>query len=210
MPIVNRTVEEFIMLLASKEPAPGGGSASALLGAIGSALSSMVANLTIGKEKFKEQEPLLEEILKESENLQKEFLSLIEEDTNAFNKVSRVYKMPKDTEEQKDVRNETLERALKDATLVPLSIMEKSLSALKLLEKSIGNTNPNAISDIGVSALCLKSALQGGWLNIIINLKSIKDEDFVRDITKKAEALLSEGIKIADYIYSQVERILVR
>jgi formiminotetrahydrofolate cyclodeaminase len=161
MPIINRTIEEFIMLLASKEPAPGGGSASALLGAIGSALFSMVVNLTIGKEKFKEQEPLLQEILKESENLQKEFLSLIEEDTNAFNKVSRAYKMPKDTEEQKDVRNEALERALKDATLVQLSIMEKGLSALKLLEKSIGNTNPNAISDIGVSALCLKSALQG-------------------------------------------------
>jgi len=210
MPIINRTIEEFIMLLASKEPAPGGGSASALLGAIGSALFSMVVNLTIGKEKFKEQEPLLQEILKESENLQKEFLSLIEEDTNAFNKVSRAYKMPKDTEEQKDVRNEALERALKDATLVQLSIMEKGLSALKLLEKSIGNTNPNAISDIGVSALCLKSALQGDGLNIIINLKFIKDEDFVRDMTKKAEILLSEGIKTADYIYSQVEKILTR
>lgn len=206
MPIINHSVNEFIMLLASKEPAPGGGSASALLGAIGSALSSMVANLTIGKEKFKEQEPILQEILKESENLQKEFLSLIEEDTNAFNKVSRAYKMPKDTEEQKNARREALERSLKDATMVPLSIMEKSLSALRLLEKSIGNTNPNVISDIGVSALCLKSALEGGWLNIIVNLKSIKDEDFIKDVKKKAEEIFSEGMRIANHIYNQVEQ----
>ncbi|MEN2984593.1 MAG: cyclodeaminase/cyclohydrolase family protein [Dictyoglomaceae bacterium] len=210
MPIINHSVEQFIMLLASKEPAPGGGSASALLGAIGSALSSMVINLTIGKEKFKDQEEFLLEILKESENLQKEFLNLIEEDTTAFNKVSRAYKMPKDTEEQKEARREALEKALKDATLVPLSIMEKGLSFLKLLEKCVGKTNPNVVSDIGVSALCMKSAIQGGWLNIIINLKYIKDEDFTREIKEKAKNLLLEGIKIADQIYNQVEQFLIK
>lgn len=210
MPIVNHSVEQFIMLLASKEPAPGGGSASALLGAIGSALSSMVVNLTLGKEKFKAQEEILHEILKEAENLQKEFLSLIEEDTTAFNKVSRAYKMPKETEEQKEARREALERALKDASLVPLSIMEKALSVLRLLEKCLGNTNPNVVSDIGVSALCLKSAIQGSWLNVIINLKYIKDESFNKEIREKAENLLLEGIKIADYIYNQVEQSLIK
>ncbi|MCS7201995.1 MAG: cyclodeaminase/cyclohydrolase family protein [Dictyoglomus sp.] len=210
MPIINHSVEQFIMLLASKEPAPGGGSASALLGAIGSALSSMVINLTMGKEKFKDQEEFLLEILKESENLQKEFLNLIEEDTTAFNKVSRAYKMPKDTEEQKEARREALEKALKDATLVPLSIMEKGLSFLKLLEKCVGKTNPNVVSDIGVSALCMKSAIQGGWLNVIINLKYIKDEDFTREIKEKAKNLLLEGIKIADQIYNQVEQFLIK
>ncbi|MCX7845203.1 MAG: cyclodeaminase/cyclohydrolase family protein [Dictyoglomaceae bacterium] len=210
MPIVNHSVEQFIMLLASKEPAPGGGSASALLGAIGSALSSMVVNLTIGKEKFKEQEETLQELLIESENLQKEFLSLIEEDTSAFNKVSRAYKMPKETDEQKEARREALEKALKDATLVPLSLMEKGLSVLKLLEKCMGKTNPNVISDIGVSAICIKSAIQGGWLNVIINLKYIKDEDFNKEIKEKAKNLLLEGIKIADQIYNQVEQSIIK
>ncbi len=185
MPIVNHSIEQFIMLLASKEPAPGGGSASALLGAVGSALSSMVINLTIGKEKFKEQETILQEMLKEIESLQNEFLSLIEEDTTAFNKVSRAYRMPKETEEQKEARREALEKALKDASLIPLSIMEMGLSVLKLLEKCVGNTNPNVISDIGVSVLCLKSAIQGSWLNILINLKYIKDESFIKETRGK-------------------------
>jgi|YelNatPaOPRAMG01_1025707.scaffolds.fasta_scaffold08763_5 formiminotetrahydrofolate cyclodeaminase len=210
MPIVNRSVEEFIMLLASKEPAPGGGSASALLGAIGSALSSMVVNLTLGKEKFKEQETILEEILKESENLQKEFLSLIEEDTNAFSKVSRAYKMPKETEEQKSVRRDAIEKALKDATIIPLLIMEKAISGLKLAEKTIGNTNPTVLSDIGVSILCLKSALQGAYLNVLINLRYIKDMEFIQETKTKVHELLREGLILSERIYNEVEKLLIK
>lgn len=210
MPIINHSIEQFIMLLASKEPAPGGGSASALLGAVGSALSSMVINLTIGKEKFKEYEAILQEMLKELEGLQNEFLSLIEDDTTAFNKVSRAYKMPKETEEQKEVRREALEKALKDASLVPLSIMERGLSVLKLLEKVIGNTNPNVISDIGVSVLCLKSTIQGSWLNVLINLKYIKDENFTRETMERAKNILLEGVRIADHLYNKVEESLIK
>ncbi len=210
MPIVNHSIEQFIMLLASKEPAPGGGSASALLGAVGSALSSMVINLTIGKEKFKEYETILQEMLKELEGLQNEFLSLIEEDTTAFNKVSRAYKMPKETEEQKEIRREALEKALKDASLVPLSIMGRGLAVLKLLEKCIGNTNPNIISDIGVSVLCLKSAIQGSWLNVLINVKYIKDENFTKETMERAKNILSEGVRIADHLYNKVEESLIK
>lgn len=197
-------IKDFISILASKEPAPGGGAASALVGAVGNALSSMVANLTLGKQKFQGKESLMQEILREGGELQKTLISLIDKDTEAFNQVAGVFKMPKDTEEQKAVRSKAMQKALKEATLVPFSIMEKSVSALRLHEKALGNSNPAAVSDLGVGALCLKTALQGGWLNVKINLNSIKDTDFVREYESKGQKLLDEGMKLADRIFQQV------
>lgn len=197
-------IKDFISILASKEPAPGGGAASALVGAIGNALSSMVANLTVGKKKFQDQEPIMKDIIEEGQKLQKSLLSLIDKDTDAFNAVAEVFKMPKDTEGQKVKRSEALQKALKDATLVPFSIMQECLKALYLHEKALGKSNPAAASDLGVGALCLKAALQGGWLNVKINLSSIKDAEFVADYEKKGRKILSEGSRIADEIYQKV------
>jgi len=205
---INYAIKEFIDLLASKEPAPGGGSAAALVGSIGVALSSMVANLTIGKEKFKDKEELMKEIVQKNEKLQKELLELIEKDAEAFNKVADALKLPKNNPEEKEKRKETLENALKEASLVPLEVMKKSLEALKILENTLGNSTPNAVSDIGVSALCLKSAIQSAWLNVKINLVSIRDKDFVYEIQKQAESLLEDGIQLANRIYEEVESVL--
>lgn len=206
--LIDRAITEFVELLASQEPAPGGGAASSLVGAIGVALSSMVANLTIGKEKFKDKEELILELIKENNKIQKELLELIEKDAEAFFKVAKALKMPKNNEEEKNKRKEALENALKEATLVPLEIMRKSIKALRLLEKSLGNSNPNAVSDIGVGAVCLKAAIQGAWLNVKINLVSIRDKDFVKNIQKEALSLLQEGALLADKIYEEVESIL--
>lgn len=205
---INYAIKEFIDLLASKEPAPGGGSAAALVGSIGVALSSMVANLTIGKEKFKDKEKLMKEIVQKNEKLQKELLELIEKDAEAFNKVADALKLPKNNPEEKEKRKETLENALKEASLVPLEVMKKSLEALKILENTLGNSTPNAVSDIGVSALCLKSAIQSAWLNVKINLVSIRDKDFVYEIQRQAESLLEDGIQLANRIYEEVESVL--
>uniref|UniRef100_A0A7C3RLB9 Sugar ABC transporter substrate-binding protein n=1 Tax=Dictyoglomus thermophilum TaxID=14 RepID=A0A7C3RLB9_DICTH len=205
---INYAIKEFIDLLASKEPAPGGGAAAALVGSIGVALSSMVANLTIGKEKFKDKEELMEEIVEKNEKLQKELLDLIEKDAEAFNKVAEALKLPKNNPEEKEKRKEILENTLKEASLVPLEVMKKSLEALKILENTLGNSNPNAVSDIGVSALCLKSAIQSAWLNVKINLVSIRDKNFVNEIQRQAESLLEEGIQLADRIYEEVESVL--
>jgi formiminotetrahydrofolate cyclodeaminase len=205
---INYAIKEFIDLLASKEPAPGGGSAAALVGSIGVALSSMVANLTIGKEKFKDKEELMKEIVRKNEKLQKELLELIEKDAEAFNKVADALKLPKNNPEEKEKRKEILENALKEASLVPLEVMKKSLEALKILENTLGNSTPNAVSDIGVSALCLKSAIQSAWLNVKINLVSIRDKDFVYEIQRQAESLLEEGIQLANRIYEEVESVL--
>jgi formiminotetrahydrofolate cyclodeaminase len=205
---INYAIKEFIDLLASKEPAPGGGSAAALVGSIGVALSSMVANLTIGKEKFKDKEELMKEIVQKNEKLQKELLELIEKDAEAFNKVADALKLPKNNPEEKEKRKETLENALKEASLVPLEVMKKSLEALKILENTLGNSTPNAVSDIGVSALCLKSAIQSAWLNVKINLVSIRDKEFVYEIQRQAESLLEDGIQLANRIYEEVESVL--
>lgn len=201
-------VKDFVEELSSNSPAPGGGSASALLGAIGTALVSMVASLTFGKEKFKDKEPILNEILEETEKVKNTLISLIDEDTNAYNKVSKVFKMPKGTEEEKRARAEAMEKALKEATLVPLSIMEQTLKGIELHYKALGNTTKSAISDLGVGVLSLKTALYGGWLNVKINLNSIKDKDFTTSIEEKAKKILDEGSKIADQVYKKVEKEL--
>ncbi|WP_296971660.1 cyclodeaminase/cyclohydrolase family protein [Tepidanaerobacter sp. EBM-38] len=202
--MINSSIKEFLDVLASKEPAPGGGAASALVGAVGTALMSMVANLTVGKQKYKESEPLMKELLEEAAKLQKDLAKLMEEDTEAFNKVTAAFKMPKNTEEEKAKRKEKVQEALKGAAKVPFKIMEKAVEALRLHEKSLDHANPSAISDTGVGALCLKTALCGAWLNVKINLGSIDDEDFVREYNEKAQKLLNEGVPLADKVYEAV------
>lgn len=202
--MVNSSIKKFLNILASEEPAPGGGAASALVGAVGTALLSMVANLTVGKQKFKASEHLMKELLEEASKLQEELTRLISEDAEAFNKVAEVFKMPKNTEEEKANRKQKMQEALKFATQVPFNIMEKTVEALRLHEKSLGHTNPSAISDTGVGVLCLKAALKGAWLNVKINLNSITDKEFVQNQDKESQKLLNEGISIADKVYEAV------
>lgn len=204
MSLIEYNLKDFMNILASKEPAPGGGSASALAGAMGAALASMVANLTIGKERYVNQEPLMQKIIQEAGILQKEFIELIDLDTEAFNQVGAVFKMPKDTEEEKKTRQDAMQSALENATITPLAIMEKALQSLQLIDEALGKTNPSAESDFGVGALCLKAAMQGGWLNMKINLGCIKDREFVVKYTRKGQCILVDGIALADKIYLQV------
>jgi formiminotetrahydrofolate cyclodeaminase len=116
--------------------------------------------------------------------------------------------MPKEADEQREERREAIEKALKDATLVPFSIMEDAVAGLYLHEKAFGNTTTAAISDIGVGVLCLKTALQGAWLNIRINLNNIKDAAFVEEFAKKSSKLFEEGSILADRIYGLVLKIM--
>jgi formiminotetrahydrofolate cyclodeaminase len=122
--------------------------------------------------------------------------------------VSKVFKMPKETDEQKEKRRRAVEKALKNATLVPFSVMEDAVAALRLHEKAVGNTTTAVISDIGVGILCLKAALQGAWLNIKINLNGIKDTAFVEEFEKKGSELLEEGSVLADRIFELVLKIM--
>lgn len=204
----DKSINDFLLDLSSKKPTPGGGSVSALSGAIGASLMAMVSNLTIGKKKYKKEEPLMIDLLAEAEELRDDLAKLIEKDSAAFDKVAAVFKMPKRTEEEKIKRTTAMQNGLKTAALVPYNIMEKTVLVLKLYEKSLGHTNISAISDTGVGTLCLKTALYGAWLNVKINLNSIKDEAFLEKYKEKSDTLLSEGTKLADSIFNRVVKEL--
>ena len=204
MKLVEMQINDFIAVLGSDTPAPGGGSASALAAAQGIALTKMVTELTIGKKKYAEFEDEIELLQKKAKSLQEGLLRAIDEDTEAFNQVSAVFGLPKTTEEEKKARREAMQSALKGAAVTPFSMMEKIVDALKVTQAAVGKSNTNAASDLGVAALNLKAALQGAWLNVLINLASIKDEMFVRQYRKAGESLVEEGSKIADVTYQQI------
>lgn len=204
MKLVEHTVSQFVDVLASDAPAPGGGSAAALSAALGTALTKMVTELTIGKKKYAEFEEDAKELRQQMTDLTDKFVVAIDKDTEAFNDVSAVFAMPKETEEDKAARRAAMQEALKGATKSPFEIMKLSVEALRLTNGAIGKTNSNAASDLGVSALSLKAGLQGAWLNVLINLDGVKDEDFVGEYRSNGQKLLDEGNKLADDIYNAI------
>jgi formiminotetrahydrofolate cyclodeaminase len=198
------TVEQYTARLASGAPIPGGGSASALVAALGMALGSMVANLTVKKVEG-EEAAAIKDILEEGEILQEKLLELVDADAEAFSGVSRVFKMPRETEEEKAARREAMQKALKEAAVVPMEAARLCLKALHLQERLLELGTPHAISDVGVGALFLGAALRGAYLNVQINLNGIKDEEHNARLEGELLALLAEGEKLAEEIYRQVE-----
>ena len=144
----------------------------------------------------------------ESARLQERLLAAIDKDTEAFNLVSAVFDMPKETEEDKAARREAMQQALKEATKSPYGIMEDILAALQTTQKAVGKSNTNAASDLGVAALNLKAGLQGAWLNVLINLSGVKDEAFVADYHSKGEDILQKGCALADEIYQEILKVV--
>ena len=199
-----QTIQEFTDALASKAPAPGGGGASALCGALGTALSSMVANLTVGKKKYAAYETELQQILQKAEALQQELLVLIDKDAEAFLPLSRAYSLPKDTEEERRIKDEVMEQALKDACGVPLAIMEKAQEAISLHEELETKGSTLAQSDVGVGVLFLKSALIGASLNVYINTKMMKNTALAHEYNKKADDMIARGSAMADDVFQKV------
>lgn len=208
MKLIEMTVDQYMKVLGSDEPAPGGGSASALSAAQGISLTKMVAELTIGKKKYADFENEMIALKEKAEALQTELINAIDEDTEAFNAVSAVFDMPKETDEDKAKRREAMQEALKGATKTPFKLMEKCVEALKVTEGAIGKSNTNAASDLGVAALNLKSGLHGAWLNVLINISGIKDEAFVAEYRKNGESLLKEGSELADKIYEEILKVV--
>ncbi|MCR4399008.1 MAG: cyclodeaminase/cyclohydrolase family protein, partial [Firmicutes bacterium] len=167
------TLDEFLDRVAAGTPAPGGGSASALAGAVGAALSSMVANLTIGRAKFADRETAMRRILEGADRARSELTQLIEEDMRAFDRVMEAYRLPRGTPEEAAARKEAIQGALKGACECPLRVMRLSLECLMLAEEAAAGGNPNAVSDCGVSGLLLRAAVEGAGYNVLINLASI-------------------------------------
>ena len=204
MKLVDDTVTNFTNLMASSEPAPGGGSAAALEGALGAALTAMVCALTQGKKKYAAFEDLAKETEQKANVLKERYLDVLDRDTDAFHKVSAVFSMPKNTDDEKAVRSEAMQKALKGCTETPFEIMELACETLDLITGILDRSNTSTKSDLGCAALSLKSAAQCAWLNVLINLGEIKDSEFVDTYRKNGAALLEKAIKSADSIYLNV------
>lgn len=200
----NMTVQEFAMQTASNEPVPGGGSISALAGSLAAALTEMVAGLTIGKKKYAEVEDEMWELKKKCDELQKDFLRLIERDAEVFEPLSKAYGMPRETEEEKAEKARVMEIVLKDACSVPMEIMEKCCEAIEVIVEFAAKGSTLAISDAGVGAAFCKAALKGASLNVYINTKSMKDREYAEELNKKADAMLEKYTKIADKTFDSV------
>ena len=198
----------FVDLLASDAPAPGGGSAAALEGALGAALTAMVCGLTVGKKKYAEFQELAEEAQKKATDLKARFVDVMDRDTEAFNVVSAAFGMPKETDEEKAARSAAIQKGLEGCTKTPFEMMELAVETLELTASILGKSNDSAASDLGVSALSLRAAVQGAWLNVLINIGSLKNKELAEDYRTKGEALLAKALPLADQIYDAVVKSL--
>ena len=208
MKLVEMTVSSYLDLLNSDAPAPGGGSASALCGAQGAALVSMVAGLTIGKKKYPDDQELCTEVAKKASELKDALSAQIDKDTEAFNLVSSAFKLPKETEAEKAARSKAIADATLVATEVPFETMKLCLETLHYTKSLIGHSNTNAASDLGVSALNLITCMKGAWLNVLINLGGVKDEVKAKNFRSKGEEMVATAQKEADEIYKATLEIL--
>lgn len=203
--LTEKTIKEFLDELSSSSPAPGGGSAAALSGALGAALVSMICHLTIGKKGYENVSDEMNEVLKKSNALKEKFVLLIDKDTNAFNKVMAAYKMPKETDEKKEKRRNAIQDSLKNAANVPLDVMKQCVNVLSLTKIISEKGNKNAVSDSGVAALMSLAGLNSAALNVEINLSGIKDEKFVSEMKNEVETLTFNGERIKDEIIKTVK-----
>ena len=201
------TTTEFVDLLASDAPAPGGGSAAALEGALGAALSAMVCGLTTvgkSKEKYADYQEFVVESEKKLTELKVAFVDVMDRDTEAFNVVSAAFGMPKATDEEKAARSAAIQKGLEGCTATPFEMMELSLEALRLTDGLVDRSNASAASDLGCAALHLGSAVQGAWLNVLINLGSVRDAAFAAQYRTRGQILLDEALPLAQSIYDRV------
>jgi len=187
MKLTERTCKDFADVLASKEAVPGGGGAAALVGALGVALNSMVANFSIGKKKFKDVEDKHRDILERGYALKDQLIELIDKDAENFLPLSKAYGIKALTDEEKAEKDKVLQDALKVACSAPVQMVE---------------------CDIGVGVQCLKAALYSAQLNVVINVNSIKDEEYTSQVRENTEEMVEKGSRIADQVYKKVIDIM--
>ena len=203
--IKDKSIQVFLDELASKASTPGGGSAAAIIGAMGAALISMVANFTVGKKGYEDVDADAQTILDKSEKLRAQLTDMIKADVDVFNKVMGAYGMAKDTDEQKAGRTAAIQAALKEATDVPLACARISAEVIKLCQPIAEKGNKNVISDAGVAVLAGQAALRSAALNVYINIGGIKDEVFVSDRQKQLDEIMAGMDKLTEEVYQVVK-----
>jgi len=199
--LIDEPLKDFLDSLSSSAPTPGGGSAAALGGALSASLISMVCRLSEDVEE-------LQAVLKDSEILKSELTKLVDEDARAFNEVIKAFKLPKDTDEEKAERKESIQNALKGAARVPLIVAGRCAQLIKLASETAKKCNKNAISDVGVASLMAHASLRSAALNVNINLGSIKDEEFNSETTMELKDLRSEAERELKEVVDFVESVI--
>jgi glutamate formiminotransferase/formiminotetrahydrofolate cyclodeaminase len=192
------SLTKFSEVLASGAPTPGGGCASALSGALAAGLAAMVARTTAASKKFADRADQMNQVATEADRLRGEFLALVDEDARAFDQVMAAFRMPKDTPEQQAGRSEAIQQAYRAAVEPPMRVCARSLRVLELALQVAEQGNPSAASDAGVAVLLAATALEGGALNVQINLGSIKDEGFRTPQAEKVRAAQIQGQRLRE------------
>ncbi|MDR3059146.1 MAG: cyclodeaminase/cyclohydrolase family protein [Prevotella sp.] len=206
--LVNLSVKEFLAKTAGSDPVPGGGSIAALNAAIASALTEMVANLTIGKKKYEDKEELMKKIASIAENYQASFIKDIDADSDAYNKVFDAFKLPKETDEEKAERSNQIQATTKMAAEIPMEVARKAVDIMDIISQVAENGNQNAVTDACVAMMTARTAALGAILNVKINLSSIKDIEYVALMTQEANYLENEAMLKEQELLSKVNKIL--
>jgi methenyltetrahydrofolate cyclohydrolase len=205
---IGKPMSQFLDDLASSAPAPGGGSVAALSGSLAAALISMVCNLTIGKEKYKDVEADVKAILEHSETLRRELTDLMDADTQLYGKVVAAYRLPRNTDQEKATRLGAIDVALKEACGVPMQIARRCADLIEICVPGAAKGNVGAISDIGVAVLMAEAGLVSASLNVNINLGQIKDATFVEQAAAKLAGYMKGKTEIKARVLREVNEKL--
>lgn len=194
MELVKQTVEEFVKITASDAPAPGGGSISALAGALAAALGQMVANLTVGRKKYAAVDEEMRQLLPELARQQQALLEAVDEDSRAFDQYMDALSMPKDTQEQQEARKNAMQAGLKAAAQVPLGVAQRVQTLFPALELVVTKGNANAVTDGMVATMMARTAILGAVYNVRVNLQSIQDEAFTAALAQQCQRCQQEAL----------------
>ena len=190
--LIDLSLKAFMNETASDSPAPGGGSVSAYMGALGSSLGTMVANLSAHKKGWEDRWKEFSNWAVTGKEIQNKLLNMVDEDTEAFNKIMEAFSFPKKSDEERRSRETAIQEATKNATLVPLKVMETSFSVFGLIKAMVEHGNPNSVSDAGVGALATRACIKGAFLNVKINASGLKDKDFVKSVIERGAEIESK------------------
>ena len=206
--LLTMNLRQFCNETLSDSPAPGGGSVAALMGALGTSLGGMVANLSAGKRGWDDKIQFFSEWAVKAQELKDELLFLVDEDTAAFNQVMSAFGLPKESTEEKTARSNAIQAATKYAAEVPLRVMQTASRSYELLEKMAAEGNPASLSDVGVGLLATRACIDGAALNVRINLGSLKDEKVKGELSKRVTAVADESHTHFDRINQVIEKKL--
>jgi glutamate formiminotransferase/formiminotetrahydrofolate cyclodeaminase len=207
--LIDMNLKAFMDETASDSPAPGGGSVSAYMGALGVALGTMVANLSSHKRGWDDRWKEFSDWAEKGKVIQNSLLFMVDEDTRAFNRIMEAFSLPKKTEEEKKLREIAIQEATKNATLVPLKVMETAYPGFELINEMISKGNPNSISDAGVGALALRTCIKGAFLNVKINASGLNDKGFVKTVIARGEVLESKAEAAEEEILKKIDEKII-